>query len=122
MDGPPNAVAPKRRKEVNNCVVDGRGLDDIFDRRWPSTAPYLALALSQILFAGVRTLLTGIVRVVSPPPILFHQDGKNKEGSGGLISRGSPGTVDNSTAGPGASAWSEPARLMTCMAEALKEA
>lgn len=29
MDGPPNAVSPKRKKEVNNRVVDGFVVDDI---------------------------------------------------------------------------------------------
>jgi hypothetical protein len=36
IDGPPNAVIPKRKKEVNNCVIDGCGLGDISTRKWPN--------------------------------------------------------------------------------------
>lgn len=28
MEGPPKAVSPKRRKDMNNCQTDGRGVVD----------------------------------------------------------------------------------------------
>jgi hypothetical protein len=30
MEGPPNAVTPKRKKDAKSCIIDGCGSDDIF--------------------------------------------------------------------------------------------
>ena len=36
MDGPPNAVMPRRKKEVNSCGIEGFGSVDMITRKYES--------------------------------------------------------------------------------------
>ena len=65
MDGPPNAVMPRRRKEVNNCVIDSCGVGDISVGEWPDSL------LAGRARDGSLTATTPLFAVVVQLPLFF---------------------------------------------------